>query len=763
MAQYDVDLRDYWRVLKKRKAILVVVVLFMGLFSYFFAMVRGPAPEYQATASVKIEKVSNMANLLTGMFTWGLGANVTTQTHIITSFPVLIQTAKDLGWLPKDLTSEAIRGSKQHLSAVDKLRAMLETEAESGTSIINIMATSNDPDEAAKVANTVAEAYRGFNILERNRQTMEMRGFIEKQLGSTLSRLEKAEEDLRSFKQEEEVISLDARATQILEQLSAVESDYSKVRKEIDELSFQLRSVEGEKVTPKRLAEAAFLADPDSPIRRLSPTLSNLTLKRTTLLVDFTEDHPQVKEIDGQIEGLLNELRVQLQSYLKALEPREKELATTIESLREQSRNVPDNALRLARLEREVSLYETLAAELKRKHQEVLIQESGRIEEVTVVRPAMVPTGPVNIGSSMTTVATGIIIGIVLGIVLAFVTETLDTSIGTIEDVESLLQIPVLGLIPSAEIQGKGKRKGEPGKGTTKEQVGLVTHFEPKSIVAESYRSLRTNLQFMDVEREGKAFLITSSSLQEGKTFNVVNLALSMAQAGDKVLLIEGDLRRPKISTMFGLDRAPGITDYVLGNYQWQEVVNTITDVMLGEFEMEDILRTPGLDNLSIMTAGTRPPNPSEILSSSRFDQFVQEAKEKYDAVLLDAPPVLPVADAAEIARRVDGVILVYEVGRIARGVLKRAKLTLDNVNARVLGVILSNVKPEVSPDIADYHHRYYYGYKEEGEKGKTRKSPGMDISSLGRALFQKKVFPLVVLVIALAFLGVAVLWIGFN
>ena len=704
MAQYNVALRDYWRVLKKRSSVFFCVVLFTALFSFLFAKFRAPVPRYQATASVKIEKVSNVANILTDMLTWGPGGDVRTQTHIITSFPVFIESAKHLRWLPKELSPEAVRNSKKYLSVVDRLSAMVETEAEPNTSIIQIMATSKDPEEAAKIADTVARAYRSFNLLERNRQTLEIRDFIEKQLSATVSRLETAENDLRSFKKKHGVISLDARAAQILSQLSAAESELEQVEGEVGKLSSQLKDVEGEKVTPKSLAQAVFSTDPNAPLRQLGPTLNDLSLKRTALLVDFTEDHPKVREIDSKIEGLLTELRAQLTSYLKALKPREQDLLSRLERLREESRTLPDNALQLARLEREVRLYETLSEELKRKHQEVLIQESGRIEEVTIVRPAMVPRRPVNIGSSVTTVATGVIIGIVLGIVLAFVIETLDTSIGTIEDVESLLQIPVLGLIPSAEIEGKSKRKDKRDKGPPKESRGLITRFEPKSIVAESYRSLRTNLQFMDVEREGKSFLITSASLQEGQTLNVVNLALSMAQAGDKVLLIEGHLRRPKIATMFGLRGRPGITDYVLGNYGWQEITNTITDVMLGEFEIEDILKTPGLDNLSIMTAGTRPPNPSKILSSSRFNEFLKEARTKYDVVLLDAPPLLPFADAIEIAKRADGVILVYEVGKRSLGALKRAKMSLDNASARVLGVIVSNVKPEAFADMADYH-----------------------------------------------------------
>jgi capsular exopolysaccharide synthesis family protein len=158
------------------------------------------------------------------------------------------------------------------------------------------------------------------------------------------------------------------------------------------------------------------------------------------------------------------------------------------------------------------------------------------------------------------------------------------------------------------------------------------------------------------------------------------------------------------------LSREPGITDYVLGNYPWKGVTNRISDVMLGDIGIDDILKTPGMDNINIVTAGTNPPNPSEILSSSRFRDFLTEAGKVYDFIYIDAPPLLPVADATEIAPLVDGVILVYTAGKIGRGVLKRAKSTLDNVDAKSLGVILNNVKPEAGPEYLKYHTQHYYG-----------------------------------------------------
>ena len=235
---------------------------------------------------------------------------------------------------------------------------------------------------------------------------------------------------------------------------------------------------------------------------------------------------------------------------------------------------------------------------------------------------------------------------------------------------------------------------------------------------AEAFRALRTNLQFLRLEMKGKLFLITSSFVQEGKTLNVCNLALSMAQAGNKVLLVDADLRKPMVHRVFGLSMEPGITDYVLGNYHWKEVINSISDVMLGNFGIDNILKTPGMDNMNFVTAGTQPPNPTEILSSKRFKEFLSEAGKEYDYIFVDSPPVLPVADATEIAPLMDGIFLIYTVGKIGRGVLKRAKSTLDNVEAKVQGVILNQVKPEAGPEYFRYHTHYYYGSEsQENEK----------------------------------------------
>jgi polysaccharide biosynthesis transport protein len=442
---------------------------------------------------------------------------------------------------------------------------------------------------------------------------------------------------------------------------------------------------------------------------------------------------------------------------LQVAATRESELARRVESVHRENMSLPEKGQTLVRLQREADLQQSLYTQLKGKYQEVLIQESGKVEEVSVVKPAVAPAYPFNVPSKLMIVLTGVVMGLIIGVVLAFLAEVFDTSMGTIEDVEELLKVPVLGVIP--QLDSDPKRKGRPERGdagTRNRSRDLVTHYEPKSQAAESFRALRANLQFLRVESKGKLFLITSSFIQEGKTLNVVNLALSMAQAGNKVLLVDADLRKPNVHRVFGLQREPGVTDYVLGNYHWREVVGSISDVMLGDFAMEDILQTPGLDNLHFVTAGTKPPNPTEILSSERFREFLREAKQVYDFIFVDAPPILPVADATEIAPLMDGVFLVYTVGRIGRGVLKRAKSNLDNVEAKVLGVVLNNVKPEAGPDYFRYHSHYYYGPDTAGLHAGAGSLEGRGFrwpSALAKA------FGLVAFVMALSAFTIGVFW----
>lgn len=387
--------------------------------------------------------------------------------------------------------------------------------------------------------------------------------------------------------------------------------------------------------------------------------------------------------------------------------------------------SLPEVSFDLERIQADITNYQKLLAELESKHQEVLIKEAEKIQEIIIIRPAILPSLPVNPPTTITTTVIGTLIGFILGVVMAFVRETMDTSIGTIEDVEEFLGVPVVGVIPymgTEQIKETllKKKDTELPEEVLELNARLVSHFAPKSTIAESYRALRTGIEFITTERQIKSVAITSSSMREGKTTVVSNFAMTSAQIGKKVLLIDGDLRKPMISTIFGIEREPGLSDVILGNYSWDEVLKTDTDIMMGKMGMEDITTTaPGINNLNIITSGLIPPNTAELLSSSKMNEILSQVKEEYDIVLFDASPVLPSTDAVILSAKTDGVIMVYQVGQISRGALKRAKTQLGNAKATVIGVVLNGLKPETGKDYKDYgYYGYYYTYgAEAGEE----------------------------------------------
>lgn len=725
MAQYDVDLREYWQIIRKRKAPILFLIVLVGICSFGFAKFKEPVPLYEAVAAIKIDRSANIGSILTGAY-WAQAENMDTHAYIIQSFPVLANAAQILGKIPKDVSSDDIRSDKQFLSVIQHLKSIVEAEHQDGTNIIDIKVTLKDPVEAAAIANGFARAYKNFNTRERNKQTFETKTFIEEQLSLTSVKLKEAEKNLQAFKEGYALISMDTQTQNTLDRLYSVEKEYDDLKSEAEEVAAQIKALgSSKKGSIKRFKEVFFSTGQESPLYTYKKKLSELFIKRQTLLINYTAKHPQVQEVDNQIRAIIYEAEKELNTLLKSLQAKVKNHAKRLAQLQEENKRLPEKALQLVRLQREVDLQASLYSQLKERYQETLIAESSKVEQVSIVKPAVPPNKPSNIPSKLIIVSTGLVIGLIIGIVFAFMAEVFDTSMGRIEDVEELLQVPVLGVIPLLHSEETDKKNGgkrrEPERTRTRD---LVTHFKPGSMGTEAFRALRTNLQFLRVETKGKSYLITSAFVQEGKTVNAINLALIMAQAGNKVLLVDGDLRKPLVNKYYGLPISPGLTDYVLGNYHWNEVTNAISDIMLGDFGIDDILRTPGMDTLHIITAGTKPPNPSEILTSHRFKKFLKEAGSAYDFIFIDAPPVMPVADASDIATLVDGVILVYMTGKIGRGVLKRVKGNLENVDAKLTGVILNKVKSDAGPEYYQYHSYYYYGNESTAKKEKQIKNP---------------------------------------
>jgi capsular exopolysaccharide synthesis family protein len=236
-------------------------------------------------------------------------------------------------------------------------------------------------------------------------------------------------------------------------------------------------------------------------------------------------------------------------------------------------------------------------------------------------------------------------------------------------------------------------------------EARLITHLDPKSPISEAYRTLRTNLQFSKVERKLRSILITSSGPKEGKSTTAANLAIAMAQTGNRTVLIDGDLRRPVVHSIFGLEKDNGITN-----------------LMMDTIPYSSLAKDTFLENLKIVTSGILPPNPSELLASQKMQNLLNKLQEDYDIIIIDSPPVIAVTDAAILSTKVDGTILVVSSGQTNREALARAHVLLDNVDTRFLGVLLNNVDVE-SMYGSYYYYYYYHYYSKPGQKKKRRVS----------------------------------------
>jgi Mrp family chromosome partitioning ATPase/capsular polysaccharide biosynthesis protein len=421
--------------------------------------------------------------------------------------------------------------------------------------------------------------------------------------------------------------------------------------------------------------------------------LTELEFKLASLLQKYTEKHPKIIQLKEQIK--------ELEAQLKGFSGRE---------------------LEYARLKREVEVNRKIYAMLREKLEEVRITEAEKVPDVSVVNPAVLPTSPINIQPRLY-IFLGGFLGLMVGVILSFLSESLDTSIGTIEDVESVVKLPVLGVVPSVPYEKeigkhleKFKRKIFPKKvdERIKRYVRLVSHYHPTSPIAESFRNIKTNIKFSPTR---KTILVTSAGPQEGKTTILVNLGLVSAQDGLKVLFLSSDLRRPALADTFGLENKPGLSDVIMGTVTLKEAIRDASDMLLGEIQIEEILKHPGLERIWVLPSGSLPLNPTEILDSPELNNILTELKNDFDVVLLDAPPVLPVTDASILANKVDGVILCYEIGRTSRHALIRAKMQLESVGANILGIVMNHTQPQTEAiEVHPYYYKYrYYGKEEKG------------------------------------------------
>ena len=778
MAQYDVNLREYWRILKKRKFVVIVIAAVLGLFSSFFAILRAPEPLYTTASIIEFEQARTVEGVYGTTTQSSDSDEIETQISVIKSYSVFQKVAEKLRLIPPGAPKDDGQLKESMISPIESLQSKVEVTRERWTSILNIMVTDTSPVFAQKLANTIALTYKEVHAEEQMKRTKETLRYIAEQLAEVRERLRESEDEFNRFSQENELISIDLQSENLLARDQEIRDEIRKLQENKGELADIRPHLERFIENPSGPGHDLYSATANSQYQSAYTTLVGLLLKRDTLLKDFTPKYPEVVAISNEIIESAQKMVILLNLQISAMEKKEIALGKELEKADRKTKVLMDKKLEFNRLKRKVELYTNMSALLEEKNQEALIRRAERPEEVKIVKPALLPTHPINPPKTVATGAMGVIIGLLLGVVIGFIVEALDTSLGAVEDVQETLGTQVLGIIPYTDAkqihEGLKEKYPEGARLPDETRVSyLISHFIPKSMMAESFRALRTNVQFKDAEKKIQTIAIISSSPQEGKTLVAINLALTMAQAGMKVLLVGSDLRKPSIDRVFGVERAPGLTDILLGNCHWHDTVKTVMDMVMGKMTQTQIIKTPGLDNIHIITSGPIPSNPAELIDSSALRDFIEEAKKEYDMILFDSSPILSTADAAILGTKVDGVLLVYRVGAVSRGLLKRSTAQLRQVACNTMGVILNGMRPEVSPDFEGYkYYSYYHAYGEEGDgKKRLEHKKGLpflrgkgDRREQEKALQEKppkkrKIWRLALLWVAIAFLCAGILW----
>lgn len=577
-------------------------------------------------------------------------------------------------------------------ATVRELREVVRAaEVGKGTDVIKLSYQANDPELVQQVVNTLAQAYLERSIHIKTEEARKSVEFIEKQLGEVRGLLDTAELSLEQYKRDSGVVQLDTEAQNLISQLAEADKARNASSLNARQVEFAIETLAAAMKRGETYAPTILLEDP--VIAGLAKKLAELEVEKRGLLVDLTEMHPLVQAILGQIREAQDKL---LATYRSALSSQRQRLASLdAEVARHEGilKKLPQAERELVGLTRRATVNAGIYTFLLQKAEEARIAQAATIASVNVIDPAITPDRPVK-PQKAKNLLLGLIVGGMLGVGLAFFREYLDDTLKDEEGVRRVFNYPVLCIIPHI-----GRRSKEaPGDSGKIPERTLIANLEPKSPAAEAFRSLRTSIHFSGLQKAKQVLLVSSTFPGEGKTTVSANLAVTLAQTGGRVLLVGCDLRLPTLHTLFNQPNTPGLTE-----------------VLVGDAPLEQSIHPTGLFNLDFISAGTTPPNPAELLGSEAMTAVMTQLRQRYDTILLDAPPLLAVTDAAVLTAQADLVLLVLQVGRVPVKLAGRTRDVLSSVQAPVAGIIL-NDKSGKGVQYYGYYGRggyqaYGYGY----------------------------------------------------
>jgi len=764
----ELHLRDYWQTIRKR---LWLIIGLAAIICTIAALRQAQQPDiYQARARVQVdtESINPALGASKGGYIYADNSYMdpeyfNTQVQILSSPTLLRRVAKNLdlehnrnflnarvsnrsawqnlmrmvGFGPKEketppppaqtleetsntsLANSSVTDDPAEIERlapyVDSLQGMLDVEQVKKTRLIDIRANHTDPAVATKVANATADAFALWNLEVKTKTNTLAGTYLEKRIAELQSQIRNGEEQLVNYAQSHEIISLDATQNTVVERLTGLNRELLEAENErsLAEAAYRASLQPG-------AAEASAEAS-DKSITELKGKLADLKQKRAQLMLTDTEESPEVKDVNQQIATLEKQLEdtrggaqkvitVNLETnYRKALD-REKALRDSFNKQRSETVAQNQAAINYNILKQEIETNKGLLEGLMQRSKENDVNMAGTPNNIHVVDHAAVPKAPVG-PRRMQAVFIALAISLVFGVALSLFLEYLDDTVKTTSDVESGLRLPSLAIIP---IAGKTQRAFFPMSRALQRNGDsngpeLLINTSGPTAQAEAYKHLRTSILLSTPGRSPKTLLVTSSVPAEGKTTTAVNTATVLAQTGARVLIIDADMRRPRLHHIFDAGNDGGLSAILSSDITEAEILSKIT-------QYKDT-------NIYLLSSGAIPPNPAELLGSAQMRRLLDIAGKTFTHIVIDSPPIASFTDGVLIASLVDGVILVVRGGTTSRQVVRRSRQTLQEIGAKIIGVVLNRAEIQ-SHDYYYYPYHYKsYGMPPNGEQASESNS----------------------------------------
>ena len=701
---------DYWRIIRIRKTVIIAVFMLVVITATLVTFIL--PEQFASTATLKIERDKSDIDELSGnsgRFNSFDPYFIQTEFEVIQSETILSNVVDRLD-LNNEWGKKYNDGQKfKTHETVAILKGRLDLRPRRNTTLIDIRVFSENPNDAVKLANEIAETYKQWRLDRGYRLTSAGVEALKKQLDLEDEKIGKAKEELDAERKKLEISDIDTAGNAPM-MLTDSEQFRRHVASHFDkDLSYKRQKEQFDKLSAIDLVSLRDVLptfQPDSELASLVSELNTADQKYVSQINDLGPAHPQVKQlsdlrdllnkkIDARVGGIMKGLETQVATAKAELDGSDKAV--------EDARKIDQEKLTISRpyfdkkqaLEETKDLRRLIMRKMNIEQIDLKLPKSAQVEIIEHAIPGLKAIRP----NKTLNIVLGVVIGLVVGVGLAFFIEYLDTSVKTIDDVERTLQSPVLGVIP--------------------QNVGLLIEEGAESPHAEAYRVLRTNLLFARKDDKLNTTAVVSAGAGEGKSTTVLNLSTVFAQSGQRVIVVDSDLRRPTLHKLLRVTNNLGLTNYLLKQ-------NTL----------DEVIQTTAIPTLDFLASGKLPSSSLGILSSSQMKDLIGELKARYDIVFFDSPPIMGVSDASILASEVDMTIQVIQYRRYPQPMNVRAKQLIEKVGGNLVGIVLNNIN--MSQDESYYYYSgYYHDYYAKNEdsepvadnkKKPTEEKPGGDI-----------------------------------